>query len=236
MYRLSVLEAITTVTRLDSTSYISPLSLYCWDKYVAPNVSDFQSTSDDCGSSACSICRQDSGNEESADAGSSFSSSPTMVGTHEALVIPMTPKMLFPMEGLGDSEGGGKKTVTWSPYMEELDCPNSFSFELMPTESGAVGKEDRCALPIRNLVLEQAGSSYVVPAVLSYVSSNGEKNEGEPWDGDAYLYATIIPGTYGAAISYAFYYKKLNGDCSCLECKRWCRYWWGKVMERGWNC
>jgi len=156
-----------------------------------------------------------------------------VVGTPEAWVIPRTPKMPFPMEGFGDSEGGGKKTVGWSPYMEELDSSNSSSFELMPTEGGAVGKEDRCASPVKDLVLDGAGSSYVVPAVLSYVSSDGEKNEGEPWDGDAYLYAAIIPRTYGAAMSYALWYKKMNGDCSCQECKRWCRYWWGKVMERG---
>jgi len=143
-------------------------------------VSDFQSTSDDCGSAACSIFRQDSGNEESTDAGSSFSSAPTMVGTPEAWVIPMTPKMPFPRKGFGDSEGGGKKTVRWSSYVEALDSSNSSSFELMPTESGSVRKEDRCASPVRNLVLDGTGSSYVVPAVLSYVSSNGEKNEGEP--------------------------------------------------------
>jgi len=47
----------------------------------------------------------------------------------------------------------------------------------MPTENGSVGKEDRCASPMRNLVLDGTGSSYVVPTVLSYVSSNGEKNE-----------------------------------------------------------
>jgi len=92
-----------SVTRSDITSYFSPLSVFCGDKYVAPDVSDFQSTSDDCGSAACSISRQDSGNEESTDAGSSFSSTPTMVGTSEAWVIPMTLKMPFPMEGFGDS-------------------------------------------------------------------------------------------------------------------------------------
>jgi len=106
----------------------------------------------------------------------------------------------------------------------------------MPTESGSVGKEDRCASPVGDLVFDGARSSYVVPAVLSYVSSNGEKNEGEAWDGDAYLYAAIIPGTNGAAMSYAHWYKKMNEDCSCQECKRWRRYWWGKVMERRWNC
>jgi len=65
-----------------------------------------------------------------------------MVGTPEAWVIPAMPKMPFPIEGLGESEGGGKKTVRWSPYMEELDSSNSSSFELRPTESGSVGKED----------------------------------------------------------------------------------------------
>jgi len=213
-----------SVTRADITSYFSPLSVYCGDKYVAPDVSDFRSTSDDCGSAACLICGQDGGNEESTDTGSSFSSAPTMVGTPEVWVIPTTPKMPFPMEGFGASEGGGNKTARWSPHMEELDSSNSSSFELMPTENGSVGKEGRCASPVRDLVLDGTGISYVVPAVLSYVSSNGEKNEGEPWDGDAYLYAEIIPGTYGAAMSYALWYKKMNGDCSCQECKRWCRY------------
>jgi len=213
-----------SVTRSDITSYFSPLSIYCGDKYVPPDVSDFRSTSHDCGSAACSICRQDIGNQESTDAGSSFSSAPTMVGTPEAWVIPTMPKMLFPMEGFGDREGGGKKTMRWSPYMEELGSSNSSSFELMATESSAVGKGDRCTSPVRDLVLDGAGGSYVVPAVLWYLSSNGEKNEGEPWDGDAYLYAAIIPGTYGAAMSYALWYKKMNGECSCQECKRWCRY------------
>jgi len=72
-----------SVTRLDIISYFSPLSVYCGDKYVARDVSDFRWTSDDCDSSTCSICRQDSGNEESTDAGSSFSSAPMMVGTSE---------------------------------------------------------------------------------------------------------------------------------------------------------
>jgi len=40
-----------SVTRSDITSYFSPLSVYSGHKYVAPDVSDFQSTSDD-GSSA----------------------------------------------------------------------------------------------------------------------------------------------------------------------------------------
>ena len=76
----------------------------------------------------------------------------------------------------------------------------------------------------------------MVPAGLLYVSTKGEKNEGEPWDGNAYLYTEIIPGTYSATITYALWYKKINSDCNSQECKRWCRYWWGKVMERGWNC
>jgi len=192
-----------SVTRSHITSYFSPLSIYCGDKYFAPDVSDFRLSSDDCGSAACLICRQDCGNAESTGAGSSFSSTPMMIGTPEAWVIPTTPEMPFPMEGFGDREGGGSKTVRWSPYMEELGSSNSSSFELMPIESSAVGKEDTCTSPVRDLVLDGAGSSYVVPAVLSYVSSNGEKNEGEPWDGDAYLYAAIIPVTYGAAMSYA---------------------------------
>jgi len=174
-----------SVTRSDITSYFSPLSVYCGDNYVALDASDLRSTSDECGSAACTICRQDSGKEESIDAGSSFSSAPTMVGTPEAWVIPTTRKMPFPMEGFRDSEGGGRMTMRWSPYIEELDNLNSSSFELMPTENGSAGKEDRCALPVRSLVLDRTGSSYVVPAILSYVSSNGEKNEGEPWDGDA---------------------------------------------------
>jgi len=33
----------------------------------------------------------------------------------------MTPKMPFPMEGFEEGAVGGKKTVRWSPYMEELD-------------------------------------------------------------------------------------------------------------------
>jgi len=225
-----------SVTRSDITSYFSPLSVYCGDKYVAPDENDFRSTLNDCGSAACLICSQDSGNEESTDATSSFSPAPTMVGTPEVWLIPTTPKMPFPMEGLGDCEGGGKKTVRWSTYMEELDSSNSTSFELMPTENGSGGQEDRCVSPVRNLVLDGTGSSYVVPVVLSYVSSCFEKNEGEPWDGDAYLYTAIIPGTYGAAMSYALWYKKMNGDYSSQECKRWCRYWRVKVMEQGWNC
>jgi len=50
----------------------------------------------------------------------------------------------------------------------------------MPTENGSVGKGDRCASPVRNLVLDGTGSNYVVPAVLSYVLSNSEKNESKP--------------------------------------------------------
>jgi len=62
--------------------------------------------------------RQESGNEESTDASSLFSAPITMVGTPEARVIPTTPNMPFPIEGFGDSEGGGRKTVRWSPYIK----------------------------------------------------------------------------------------------------------------------
>jgi len=44
-----------SVTRSDVTSYFSPLSVYCGDKYVNSDVSDFRSTPDDCGSADCSI-------------------------------------------------------------------------------------------------------------------------------------------------------------------------------------
>jgi len=64
--------------------------------------------------------------------------------------------------------------------MEELDSSNSSSFKLMPTENSLVGKEGRCTSPVRDLVLDGTGSSYVVPGVLSYVSSNGVKNKGKP--------------------------------------------------------
>ena len=84
MYGLSVLDAILSVTRSDITSYFSPLSVYCGHSYVASDMSDFRSTSDACGSATCLICRQDSGNEESTDAGSSFSSTPTIVRTPDA--------------------------------------------------------------------------------------------------------------------------------------------------------
>ena len=59
-----------SVTRSDITSYFSPLSVYCGDKYVPLDMSNFRRTLDDCGSTACSMCRQESGNEESTDAGS----------------------------------------------------------------------------------------------------------------------------------------------------------------------
>jgi len=58
-----------SVTSSDITSYFAPLSVYCVDKKFTSDVSDFRSTSDDCSSAACSIYRQDSGNEESTDAG-----------------------------------------------------------------------------------------------------------------------------------------------------------------------
>ena len=134
----------------------------------------------DCGSAACLIFTQDGGNEKSTDAGLSLSSASTMVGTPEAWVIPTISKIPFPMEGFEDSEGGGLKTVRWSTYIEELDSSNSSSYERMPTDNGSVGQEDRCTSPVRNQVLDGTGSSYVVPAVLTHVSSNSEKNESEP--------------------------------------------------------
>jgi len=51
----TVLEAIMSVTHSDIKSYFSPLSVYCGDKYVAPEVSNFRSSSDDCGLAAYSI-------------------------------------------------------------------------------------------------------------------------------------------------------------------------------------
>jgi len=98
-------------TRSDIGSYFSPLSVYRGKKYVTPDMRNLPSTSDDCGSAACSICRQDSGNEKSTDAGLSFSYTPTMVGTPEVWIIPTKFKMPIPMEGFGDSKGGGKMTV-----------------------------------------------------------------------------------------------------------------------------
>ena len=109
-----------SLTRSDITSYFSSLSVYCRDKYIAPDVNDFRSTADDCCSAACLICRQNSGNQESTDAGSSFSSAPMMVGTPVAWVIPTTHNMPFLKESFEDSEGGGKKTVRWNLNMEQL--------------------------------------------------------------------------------------------------------------------
>ena len=93
------------------------------------------------------------------DTGSSYPSAPTMVGTSEGWVIPTTSKMPFLIEGFGDSEGGSKKSIRWSPYVEELDSSHSSSFELMPTEYGSVGKEDRCTSPVRDLVFNGTESS-----------------------------------------------------------------------------
>ena len=82
-----------------------------------------------------------------------------MVGTPEAWVIPLTAKMAFLIEGFGNCEGGGKKTVRWSAYIEELDSSHSSSFELMATENGSVVKENRCTSPMRNLLLDRTGSN-----------------------------------------------------------------------------
>ena len=112
------------------------MSVYCWDRYIVPDVSDIRSSLEDRSSAECSMFWQDSRNEKSTDAGSSFSSAPTMVGTPEAWVIPTTPNIRFPMKGFGDSEGGGKKTVRWCLYMEDMGTSNCSSFELMLTERG----------------------------------------------------------------------------------------------------
>ena len=88
-----------------------PLVRILWGQILRSGRERFRSTSDDFGSATCSICRQDSGTEESTEGGLPFSSAPTMVGIPEARVIPTTPKMPFPMKGFGHSDGGGKKTV-----------------------------------------------------------------------------------------------------------------------------
>jgi len=97
-----------------------------------------------------------------------------------AWVIWTTPNVPFLMEGFEDSEGGSKETVRWSSYIEELNSSNSLSLEPILTKNGSVGKQARCASPMRYLVLDRIGSSYVVPTVLSYVSSDGEKYKVKP--------------------------------------------------------
>jgi len=143
-------------THSDITSYFSLLSVYYRDKYVAPDVIVFRLTSDDCGSAPCLICRQDSGNKESMNPGSSFSSPPTIVSTRPAWVILTTHKMSFPMEGFGDSEGGGKKTVRWSPYMEELDSSNSVLNCICKESSLPLPPQAPLALPRGNLTIWKA--------------------------------------------------------------------------------
>jgi len=162
------------------TIYFSHLSLYCRNKNITTDVSDFRSTLDDSSLATYLICRQDSGKEESTYTGSLFSSTPEMVGTPEEWVILMTSKMSFWMRGFRDREAGGAKIIRWSPYMEELVTSNFSSFGLIQTESGSVRKEDRYISPVRELVLNATGSSCVVPAILLYVSSNSEKNDREP--------------------------------------------------------
>jgi len=61
-----------SVTRVDISSYFSPLSIYYRDNYIAPDISDFRSTSDDSGSAAFLNYRQDRGNKESTEPGSHF--------------------------------------------------------------------------------------------------------------------------------------------------------------------
>jgi len=99
VYPLFGLEAIISVTRSYITSNFCPFSIYCGDKYVAPDMRDFFSTLDGCSLAACSICSQNSSNEERTDSGSSFASASIMVDTSKAWVMLTTPKMPFPMDG-----------------------------------------------------------------------------------------------------------------------------------------
>jgi len=154
VFGLSILEALMSVTRSNITSYFSPLSVHSGDKYVTTDMSDFQATLCDCSSATYSICRQDSGNQESIGTTSSFSFTATILGIPEVWVILRMPKMPLLIECFGHCEGGGNKTVKWSPYVEELDSSNSSSFELMPTEHCSVRKEVRCTLPVRDMVLD----------------------------------------------------------------------------------
>jgi len=116
-----------------------------------------------------------------------------IVGTSQAWVMITMPKMPFPIYGFGYREVDSRKTIRWSPYMEELSSLNSSSFTPMPTESGLAGKKGRCASPIRNLMLDKTGSNYIVPAVLLYIISIDEKNKGKLYDSDVYLHPIIIP-------------------------------------------
>jgi len=63
--------------------------------------------------------------------------------------------------------------------MQELGSSISSSFELIPTNASSTAKEGRSASLVSNLVLDKIGSRYIVPTVLLYVSSNGEKNEND---------------------------------------------------------
>lgn len=80
-------------------------------------------------------------------------------------------------------------------------------------------------------MLDGTGSTYIVPAILSYASSKGEKNDNQIWDSDKYFYTAIILGIFGAVISYALKIKKINEDCHCQEYKRCCRHWVSKVIQ-----
>ena len=52
-------------------------------------------------------------------------------------------------------------------------------------------------------MLDGIAGSYVVPTTLSYDSSNSKKNQGEPLEGDVYIYDRIIPGVYGPVLVWA---------------------------------
>jgi len=129
--------------------------------------------------------------------------------------------MPFQIEGFFKNVGGGKKPAKWSSHKKGLDDSNHTSYELMPAKAGLDGLGGRCSSPVRDLVLDGMESSYIVSAVLSCVSSAGEKVESEPWNGDMYVYVAVIAGMFSTVISYAFWYKKLNGDRSCQECNKW---------------
>lgn len=56
----------------------------------------------------------------------------------------------------------------------------------------------------------------------------------DAWDDDYWLGLPIISGTTGAAFCNSLVSYR-NSDDECGDCKDWCRYWWGYVLERGWE-
>ena len=61
--------------------------------------------------------------------------------------------------------------------MEELDSKYSSSFDLIVTKSDSARKVGSYSLSRRNLVWNRTGSNYLFSVSLSYVPSNGEKNQ-----------------------------------------------------------